>query len=829
MNDINPTISFPSPAAAAYAEVIMALALPKTYTYSVPAHLMGKLQKGSRVEAGLGKNKRYAGIVKRIFSEKPAGFNPRDIYAVLDEEPLVNERQLQLWEWIADYYMCSEGEVMAAALPSNFKLSSETIVVYNEEYGENFSELEHDEYLVAEALLIKKELKLTEIQQILDVSHVYPVVKRLIEKKVCWVWESLKEKYKPKFDTYVVLNEIYRDEEKLEALLNDWGRAPKQLELLLGYLHLQKTDGEVTQSELLKKSGASAAQLKGLESKNILRLEKRRMDRLPQLAPQVNIDFELSPAQLVCFEKIKQHFAEKPVCLLQGVTSSGKTQIYIKLIEEFIKSGRQVLYLLPEIALTSQVIRRLQKHFGGYIAIYHSRFSSNERVEIWNKVRHNEVKVVIGARSSLFLPFHDLALVIADEEQDASYKQQEPAPRYNARDAAIYYASLFDANVLLGSATPSIETNFNAVSGKYAKVELNERFGGIELPEIKLIDTRKVVRKDRAKVMISPALQEAMEDSLIRKRQVILFQNRRGYSPYLICGVCGFIPHCTNCDVTLTYHKMMQRMQCHYCGTTYPKLITCPACGSSKWVERNFGTERIEEELREIFPKTRIARMDMDSVKGKTAHDALIQQFEQQSIDVLVGTQMVVKGLDFDHVSLVGVLDADGLLSFADFRVNERAFQLMEQVSGRAGRKKERGMVLIQTSNPEHPVLGFVQNHDFESLYQFELVGRKNFFYPPFSRLIQLVFRHKTKDDAESAANFMANTLKIEFGSYLVGPAEPVVSRVRNQYLYELLLKLPRDGSVIRHCKLVIQQQMAIMASDRKFRTVDIVPDVDPI
>jgi len=824
-----PTISFPVAETASYAEVIMALALPKTYTYAVPAHLKNKLQKGSRVEVGLGKNKRYAGIVKSISPQKPAGFTPRDIFAVLDEEPLVSEKQLQLWEWIADYYMCTEGEVMAAALPSNFKLSSETIVVYNEEYGEDFSDLEHDEYLVAEALLIKKELKLTEIQQILDASHVYPVVKRLIDKKVCWVWESLKEKYKPKTEVFVVLNDIYQDEEKLAALLNDWGRGPKQLELLLAYLHLQKTEGEVTQPELLKKSGATAAQLKGLESKHILRLEKRRTDRLPQLAPQVNIDFELSEAQQECFEKIKQHFSEKPVCLLYGVTSSGKTQIYIRLIEAYIGAGKQVLYLLPEIALTSQVIRRLQKHFGGYIAIYHSRFSGNERVEIWNKIRHGEVKVVIGARSALFLPFNDLGLIIADEEQDASYKQQEPAPRYNARDAAIYYASLFNANVLLGSATPSIETNFNAVSGKYAKVELNERFGGIELPEIELIDTRKVVKKDRTKVIISPQLQEAMEDSLNRKRQVILFQNRRGYSPYLICGVCGFIPHCSNCDVTLTYHKLMQRMQCHYCGTTYPKLISCPACGSSKWVERNFGTERIEEELREIFPKARIARMDMDSVRGKTAHDALIQQFEQHSIDVLVGTQMVVKGLDFDHVSLVGVLDADGLLGFADFRVNERAFQLMEQVSGRAGRKKEKGKVFIQTSNPEHPVLGWVQQHDFESLYQYELIGRKNFFYPPYSRLIQLVFRHKIKDDAESAANFMANALKTEFGSYLVGPAEPVVSRVRNQYLYELLLKLPRDGSVIRHCKLLIQQQSAIMANDRKFRSVTIIPDVDPV
>ncbi|MDX2047055.1 MAG: primosomal protein N' [Chitinophagaceae bacterium] len=814
---------------AGYAEIIIPLALPTTYTYAIPAPLKEKIQPGVRVEVIFGKQKRYAGIVKRVFDEKPKAFEPKDIQNILDAEPVVYETQLRLWNWIAHYYMCSEGEVMAAALPSHFKLSSETILVFNEEYGDNFSALDHNEYLVAEALLIKKQLNLSEVQQVLDAANTYPVVKKLIDKKVCFVWESLKEKYTPRIENFIRLHPQYSQEEKLAALLNQWKKAPKQLELLLAWLHLSKTEGEVKQTELLKKSGATAAQLKGLADKNILIIEKLFVDRIKYLPKEVNIDFTLSDAQTESLQKINEVFADKQVCLLHGITSSGKTQVYIRLIEQYIKEGKQVLYLLPEIALTSQIIRRLQKHFGGYIAIYHSKFSQNERIEIWNKVKNAEIRIVLGARSSLFLPFTNPGLIIVDEEHDASFKQQDPAPRYHARDTAIYYASQFGAKVLLGSATPSMESYYNAASGKYTLVELNERFGGVELPEIEITDTRQVVKKDKSRVIISPQLHEAINQTLEKNKQVILFQNRRGYSPYLICGTCGFIPHCNNCDVTLTYHKVFHKLQCHYCGTTYPKLISCPACGTTKWLERNFGTERIEEELQEQFPKARISRMDIDTVKGKTAHDTLIQQFEQQRTDILVGTQMVVKGLDFDHVNLVGVLDADGLLGFADFRVNERAFQLMEQVSGRAGRKNDRGKVIIQTTNPKHPLLELVQQHDYKKFYEFELKGRQHFFYPPYSRIILLTFKHKIKDTADSAANFMANALAKEFGKYIVGPAEPVVGRVRNLYLVELLLKLPKDSKLIDYAKHVILQQSAILQHDKKFRSVVMLPDVDPV
>jgi len=815
-----------------FAEVIIPLALPKNYTWAVPLHLQEQVRVGCRVEVVLGKNKKYAGVIKRLHQERPTVFEAKDILNVLDTEPIVYEQQLRLWEWIANYYMCSEGEVMAAALPAHFKLSSETVLIYNEEYGEDYSALDHDEYLIAEALHLKKELKLAEVQQLLDVTHVYTVIKRLIEKKVCYVWEALKETYTPKKETFVLLNPQYDNEEALSNLLNEdrkLQRAEKQMELLLAYLHLIKTEGEVTRSQLLKKSGASDAQLRGLVDKNILWLEKRHVDRLLYLPRNIRIDFELTAAQQQAFDELIHHFNEKPVCLLHGVTASGKTQLYIKMIERFVRQGKQVLYLLPEIALTSQIIRRLQKHFGGYIGIYHSKFSQNERVEIWNKVKSGELKIVLGARSSLFLPFSDLGLIVADEEHDASYKQQEPAPRYHARDAAIYYASLFRAKVLLGSATPSVETYYNVQTKKYGLTVLQERYGGIQLPRIEIIDTKQILRPDKNKIMISPPLQAAIEQSLAQGKQVILFQNRRGYSPYQVCQVCGWIPHCQYCDVALNFHKNTNKLHCHYCGTVYPPVHTCLACGNHTFLQTNFGTERIEEQLEEIFPQARIARMDIDSIRGKSAHDNLIQLFEQGRIDILVGTQMVVKGLDFENVNLVGILDADSLLNFADFRVNERAFQLMEQVSGRAGRKDQQGHVMVQVANTRHPVLHYVQQHDYNLFFTKEIEGRRQFFYPPFSRIILITFKHKMRDVAEGAAQAMATALKNGFAQYLVGPAEPVVNRIRNQYLMELLIKLPKDSKLISHCKAIIHQQTAMLHNDKRFRSVVILPDVDAL
>ncbi|MEO8771844.1 MAG: primosomal protein N' [Ferruginibacter sp.] len=808
-----------------WAEIILPLALPTVYTYSIPTHLLQHAKVGCRAEVVFGKNKKYAGIIRSVINKQPA-YKTKPLLNILDDNPLLYPQQLQLWKWISEYYMCSEGEVMAAALPTNFKLSSETILIFNEDIGEDFTNLSDEEFLVAEALLIKKQLQLTEVQQVLDATHVYPVIKRLIEKNVCFIWEKLNERYKIKKESYVILNPQFDNDESMSTILNEWKGAPKQMELLLSFLHLQKTEGEVSQTALLKKSGATPAQLKGLSDKNILIVEKRAIDRIKSLPRSIKIDFELSTAQQQCLDDLHKAFEEKNVCLLHGVTGSGKTLLYIKLIEEYFSKGKQVLYLLPEIALTAQIIRRLQKHFGGNIAIYHSKFNDQERIELWNKIRTGEIKIILGARSALFLPFNDLGFIIVDEEHDASYKQHDPAPRYNARDAAIYYAASFNAKVLLGSGTPSLESYYNAIQQKYALVELNERYGGIKLPLIEIINSRQVAQK--GKVMISPQLKEAMQKALAADKQVILFQNRRGYNPYLICGTCGFIPQCTHCDVSLTLHKYSNKLHCHYCGSTYPKLVTCPACGTNNWLEKNFGTEKIEEQLEQDFAANKIARMDVDSVRGKNAHDTLIQLFEQHRLDILVGTQMVVKGLDFDNVSLVGILDADGLLSFADFRVNERGFQLMEQVSGRAGRKNEQGKVLIQAVNVNHPVIKMVQQHDYKKFYEYELPGRKEFFYPPFSRIVLITLKHKDKQLLDAAAEKLASLLRMDLKDYVDGPAAPVVGRLRNEYLMNILLKLPKEPGMSLTYKKVIRNHINLLVSEKQYKAVTVIADVDP-
>jgi primosomal protein N' (replication factor Y) (superfamily II helicase) len=759
-----------------WAQVILPLALPTTYTYAIPNELINKAKIGFRAEVQL-RNKKYAGIIKQITNTKPA-FETKPILNVLDDEPIVYPQQLQFWSWVANYYMCTEGEVMAAALPTNFKLSSETIIFYNEDFGSDYTSLSDNEYLLAEALEIKRELRMSEIQQILDATHVYPIVKKLIEKKVCFVWEVLEGRYKLKKENFVTLNAIYNNEDALSKKLNDWKGANKQMELLLAFLHIKKLDGDVLQSELLKKANATTAQLSGLVDKEILIVEKRSVDRIKTLP------------------KVREIFSTQQVCLLHGITASGKTQVYVKLIEEYFNRGQQVLYLLPEIALTAQIIRRLQQYFGGHIAIYHSKFNDNERIEIWNKVRTGEIKIVLGARSTIFLPFSNLGLIIIDEEHDASYKQQDPAPRYNARDAAIFYAATFwqniegKTNVLLGSATPSIESFYNAKNKKYGLATLTERYGGIQLPTIEMIETRQVATK--GKVMLSPQLQEAIEKTLADNKQVILFQNRRGYNPYLICGTCGFIPQCNHCAVSLTLHKFSNKLHCHYCASQYPKIIACPRCGTQTWLEKNFGTEKIEEHLDQVFTKHKIARMDVDSVKGKKAHDA------------------------------------DGLLSFADFRVHERAFQLMEQVSGRAGRRQEQGKVLIQTSNPKHQILEFVQRHDYESMYKLEIENRQEFNYPPFGRLILLTLKHKDKDLVTQAANRLANLLSQDIKSYIVGPASPVISKIRNAYLMEILLKIPKQGNTFSNTKKVVINHVNLLHAEAAYKNVQVVFDVDP-
>ncbi|RBL92312.1 replication restart helicase PriA [Chitinophaga flava] len=811
-----------------YADVILPLALPKNYTYAVPESMEDALQPGSRVAVQLGKQKKYAGIVKAVHEQAPP-YKTKPLLDMLDKDPVVYPTQLAFWSWIGSYYMCSEGEVLNAALPAHLKLSSETLLLFNDAYGDDFTNLDDDEYLIAEALHIRKELRIEEVQLILDKSEVYSIIKKLIEKKVCLIYEELKEVYKEKQENFVQLHAEYEDEEKLAALFNDMGRAPKQMELLLAYLHLLKTEGTVRQNELLKKSGATTAQLKGLVDKNILWIEKRAVDRIRTSKVEAQINFDLSSAQEAALQAVRRHFEDKQVTLLHGVTSSGKTQIYVKMMEECLALGRQVLYLLPEIALTAQIITRLQKHFGSSIAIYHSRFSNNERVEIWNKVKNGTVQIVLGARSSLLLPFRDLGLIILDEEHDPSYKQQDPAPRYHARDAAIYYAGLFKAKVLLGSATPALESYYNALQGKYGLVELTERFGGIQMPAIEVVDIKQEMAEKTMDGHFTQALKTAISQSLDEKKQVILFQNRRGYAPFLLCTTCGWIPHCKQCDVSLTYHRNQDKLHCHYCGTRYPYVFTCEACGSQSLIPKSFGTEKIEDDLQQIFPEARIARMDVDSIRNKDSHNKMIRLLEEQEIDILVGTQMVVKGLDFDNVNLVGILSADSLLSYPDFRVNERAFQLMEQVSGRAGRKHGMGKVLIQASNTRHPILHYVKEHDYKSMYEAEIAERQQFGYPPFYRVLKLTLRHKNQQVVEQAAQILASWLQPHIGGQLVGPAAPLVSRVRNNYLQEMLIKLPREARVIAHIKQVLREYFIQLLAEKRFRSVVIVPDVDHV
>lgn len=824
-------MSIPNPLAAdealVFADVVIPLFLPKTLTWQVPQDMAALLQPGCRVEVELGQKKRYAGVVKKIHPNRPP-FEVKPILTLIDEVPVVPEAALQLWTWVANYYMCSEGEVMLAALPMHLKLSSETVLQYNDSHQVATHELSDREYLITEALEIKQELSLAEVQKILGIASVLPVVKKLLDKGICTARESMQEKYKVKTETYVTLHPDYTEEAKLEALLNGWKKSPRQMDLLLAYLHLNRTEGEVTKAFLLKKANATANLLDGLVQKQVLQLQKRATDRLPGLPKHLQLSFELNSEQATALGQINEVLQQKTVCLLHGITGSGKTMLYLQLMAEAIKQGHQCLYMLPEIALTAQVIRRLQQYLGGYVAVYHSKFNANERVELWNKVRTGEIQIVLGSRSALFLPFRQLKLIIIDEEHDPSYKQSEPPPRYHARDTAIYYAGLLQAKVVLGSATPSIETYYNCRQGKYGLVTLLTRYGSQQLPQIDWIDMKAIPPKERKGMVISPAMTTAMQQTLTDGRQVIVFQNRRGYTPYQVCATCGWIPKCEHCDVSLTYHKHQNKLMCHYCGTSYPVVKSCAQCGNTDFHQRNFGTEQLQEVLENLLPDASVGRMDTDSVRGKHSHDTLIQQFEQQKIQVLAGTQMVVKGLDFDHVGLVCIPDADALLHFADFRVNERAFQLIEQVSGRAGRRDTPGRVAIQLTDTNHPLLPFLQQHDYAAFFNWELNSRKAFDYPPFTRIILLQTRHKDKGTCHAAMHFIHAYLEKRVGSsHLKGPAEPPVSRIRNLYIMELLIKVQAQATLLQQTKKYIRDAVVELMAQPGLKAVRVSVDVD--
>jgi primosomal protein N' (replication factor Y) len=812
-----------------YAEVIVPIATPQNFTWSVPASLAASIAVGKRVEVNLGNRRRYAGIVKHLHTEAPVGFRPKPVLQVLDNEPIVTTQQLTFWSWVAQYYLCSEGEVMSAALPTHLKLSSETWLRLVDEHNASPAQLDGDDYLLYEALEIKKQLRLEEIRQLLPASSLYASIESLTALGMAELVDSLQEKYASRQEVFIELDARYHAESVLASLLNEKWRAAKQLDLLLAFLQMREAGEPVLRSKLLRDAQASSALLSGLLEKGILQAIKKRVDRIERAEPFLQIDFSLNVQQQTALHGIQTHWQKNDVCLIRGVTGSGKTHLYIQLIAEAIQSGKQVLYLLPEIALTSQIIRRLQTHFGGAVGVYHSRFSGNERVEIWKDVLSGKIRVLLGARSALFLPFQALGLIVCDEEHDASYKQQDPAPRYHARDAAIYLARQHGAKVLLGSATPSLESFYLCQQGKYGYVELTERFGRGEMPALRFVDTRAILKEDRTRVSLTPLLLKKIKESLERKRQVILFQNRRGYSPYQICTVCGWIPRCAHCDVSLTFHKKNNQLRCHYCGTQYPLVNRCTDCGNPRFGQRNFGTERIEEQIQQHFPQARVARMDVDTVRGKESHDRLIRQFEEGEVDILVGTQMVVKGLDFERVDLVGILDADGLLHFADFRANERAFQLMEQVSGRAGRQEAGGEVIVQTADPTHPILQFVERHDYVGFYHTEEKKRADFAYPPHFRMLRILFRHKNAQLAEMAALEFVKNMGAAWRAHLLGPAEPLIARVRDQYRFEVWLRMPRSAKGWTFAKQAAVQSIAHVKKQKAIARVDVVVDVDPV
>ncbi len=822
-----------------FADVLLPLPLDGYFTYRVPYEWNEILQTGHRVAVQFGRKKIYAGIVHSIHQNPPQKGVAKYLLSILDEKPLVNKMQLQFWDWMADYYLAHPGDVLNAALPSAFRLSSEGKVMLSPGFVFDREILSDFEYRVTEALLENKAMTVSEISGVVGYNKVLPLLKSMIDKKMVVMEEELKERYKPKTEKYIRLSPEIFDEEILQELMDELSkRAFKQLELLMKYLSLTGLDKSepqwVRQSEFLKQTDGGTSALKALIDKGIFQSEMKEVSRLKagNLSEKSAKAIKLSPAQQAVYNQITTSFSNQKVTLLHGVTSSGKTELYIKLITETIEQGKQALYLLPEIALTTQIISRLQKYFGDSVGVYHSQYSLNERVEIWNNVAgltpgDNRYKVIAGPRSAMFLPFTNLGLVIVDEEHDQSYKQYDPAPRYNARDSAIYLGMMHGANILLGSATPSLESYANALKGKYGLIELSERYGNVKMPEIIVVNMQDQVRRKLIRSHFSSILIGEIKKALANGHQVILFQNRRGFSLRLECEQCSWTPVCKNCDVTLTYHKYLGKLKCHYCGYTMPVPGRCDDCGSTHLKLKGFGTEKVEEELEVFFPDAHIDRMDLDTTRSKHAFRRIFEDFEKGKTDILTGTQMVTKGLDFDNVHVVGVLNADNMLSYPDFRAHERSFQLMAQVSGRAGRKNKQGKVIIQSWKPSHAIIQDVLRNDYLSMFNREMAERKKFNYPPYFRLIRILLKHTDRIKVEEAADTLGRELRAVFGNKVFGPEYPMVSRIRNKYINQILLKNRGDQNQ-KVFKSYLKQVLEKFREYTKYRSVLVQMDVDP-
>ncbi len=813
-----------------FIDVILPIPLKKLFTYQVNKSEASFLKPGIRVAVPFGKTKIYTALVYNIHTTAPELYEAKEIHQILDENPIVNTIQLQHWFWLAKYYMCSVGEVFRAAVPSSFLLESETIVIKNEQVIPDELTLKDEEWLVYEALQYQSVLRIQEIMDIVDKKNVLPILKRLIDIDVITLKEEVYEQYKPKLVKYVKINDEYSSDKALEELLDTMSRAPKQKQAILSFFSLSATTKKPIKSKDLENKGeVSTAVIKALVDKGILDQYYLQTDRISYQSEKQNDSKKLNEYQEVALKEIKQEFENNDVVMLHGVTSSGKTEVYVKLIEEVMTTGKQVLYLLPEIALTTQLIQRLQSYFGAQISVYHSKYSLHERVEVWNNILDNKskIQIVLGARSSVFLPFSNLGLIIIDEEHETSFKQFDPAPRYHARDGAIVLSKFHKAKIVLGSATPSVESYYNSIKHKYGLVEINRRHGNVLLPEMELVDIKEKYRKKQMKGHFSDRLLEEIAEALENKEQVILFQNRRGYAPMIECNTCGHAPQCPNCDVSLTYHQYKSQLRCHYCGYHMAQQQSCQACGGNDLNTKGFGTEQIELELKSLLPDTSIGRMDSDTTRGKYGYEKIITAFEQQEIDILVGTQMLTKGLDFRNVTLVGVMNADTLLNYPDFRAYERSFQLIQQVAGRAGRTEKRGKVIIQTYNPYHQILQQASMNKFDEMFKDQLNDRRQFKYPPFYRLIKITIKHKDYNKVNEGAAWLAKSLQNSFKEHVLGPEFPPVSRIRNEYIKTILIKIPPKQSV-KLTKDIIRKIDTSFNAITAYRSIRIIYNVDP-
>ncbi len=815
-----------------YVDVVVPLPVSGTFTYAVPTEWTDSVRIGMRVVVQFGARKLYTGIITVVHTQEPTLYKPKEILSLLDTEPVLRRPQYKFWEWISGYYMSTIGEVYQAAVPSGLKLESETEVCINPDF-EADEVLSAKEQQVLDALSDTKPHSIAELNKFCSVTDIMPVIKKLLDKGAVEVNEFVSEKFKAKTEACIRLSSTFSEDQKLKSLFDNLSRAPKQLALLMRYIELSKClkakDTEIVfKKTLFEKTGISAAVLNSMVEKGIFEIYQQETGRLGVAALETAQVYSLNDFQQKALSAIEHQFIEKPVVLLHGVTSSGKTEIYTHLINKTLAEGKQVLYLVPEIALTAQLTSRLKRVFGNKLGIYHSKFSDAERVEIWNNVLLNKsYEVILGVRSSIFLPFRHLGLVIVDEEHEPSFKQYDPAPRYHARNAAIVLAHMHGAKTLLGTATPSIESYFNAQTGKYGFVELKERHEEMQLPEIQVVDMKEAYRKKQFEGHFSDILLEKISSALKNKEQIILFQNRRGYAPFVECKACAYIPKCKNCDVSLTLHASVNTLNCHYCGYTERLPDICPVCKTPGLQTRGFGTEKIEEEIKKIFPDARVQRMDFDTTRSKKAYEQIIAAVENHKIDILIGTQMVTKGLDFQKVSLVGILNADNLLNFPDFRAHERAFQLMAQVSGRAGRKHKRGLVIIQTSTPQHPVITQVLHHDYQTMYELQLTERQQFKYPPYYRMIQITLKHRDAAVVNRVAKEMAAEMKAVFGNRVLGPVIPAISRIQNLFIRQILFKIETEAS-LQTAKNYLQDIMQRMLSKQAFKSVRISFDVDP-